>query len=84
VLPANASDTGKGSLTFSLSLLDYSNQNLYLSYLTADGADLLSGTTWNGISYESSNDGTPETVNSTITAIPIGSNGKVSVTVRDS
>jgi hypothetical protein len=67
-----------------LSLPDYSNQNLYLSYLTADGTDLLSGTTWNGISYESSNDGTSETVNSTITAIPIGSNGKVSVTVRDS
>ncbi|OCL14149.1 glycoside hydrolase family 79 protein [Glonium stellatum] len=82
--PVNASDTGKGSFTFSLSLPDYANQNLYLSYLTADGADSLSGTTWNGISYESSNDGTPKTANSTITTIPIGSNGNVAVTVRDS
>jgi len=35
------------------------------------------------MSYESSNDGTPKTVDSTITAISIGSNGMVSVTVRD-
>lgn len=31
----------------------------YLSYLTGAGADATSGTSWNGLSYEASGDGTP-------------------------
>ncbi|OCK80203.1 glycoside hydrolase family 79 protein [Lepidopterella palustris CBS 459.81] len=81
---ANSSDTNKGSYTFTFSLPSYSGQYLYLSYLTAAGADALSATTWNGISFESSSSGTPKTVNSTLTTLTIGADGKISVAVRDS
>lgn len=40
---ANASDS-KGSLTVDISLPDFLGQTLYLSYLTADGADSTQGT----------------------------------------
>ena len=81
---ANESTANKGGLTFRLTQLP-AGETLYLSYLTAAGADSLDGTTWNGISYEGgSNDGNPRTVNETIATVTVGSNGEASVYVRDS
>ncbi|ERF69240.1 hypothetical protein EPUS_08919 [Endocarpon pusillum Z07020] len=80
---ANASDD-KGSLTIDVSLPDFSGQTLYLSYLTAEGADSTQGTTWNGISYDVSGDGSPTIVSSDTRNITVGSDGRVSVEVRDS
>jgi len=81
---ANASDNSKGSLTFRLSLPSAKGQSLYLSTLTADGADSQSGVTWNGMSYEKNSDGTPTTVDQAVQTVSIGSDGSASVTVRDS
>jgi Glycosyl hydrolase family 79 C-terminal beta domain len=80
---ANASDP-KESLTIDVSLPDLAGQTLYLSYLTADGADSTQGTTWNGVSYDESGDGSPTIVTSDTKNVIIGSGGNVSVDVRDS
>ena len=82
--PANVSETNKPSLTWDLSLpTQFAGQELYLHYLTNDGADAKHGTTWNGVSYEQSGDGTPTLVNDTVSSVTIGSGGSVSVVVRD-
>lgn len=81
---ANASETHKDSLTFDLTLpTEFAGQTLYLSYLTADGADSKHGTTWDGVSYETSGDGTPTVADDTIHSTTVGADGSVSVTVRD-
>ncbi|KAI9708695.1 MAG: hypothetical protein M1828_002679 [Chrysothrix sp. TS-e1954] len=82
--PVNASDSHKNSLTISLSLPAQSGQTLYLSYLTADGADSKTGTVWNGISYEQSDDGKPTTVDKSVDSVKIDSSGTATFTVRDS
>ncbi|EXJ81286.1 hypothetical protein A1O3_07576 [Capronia epimyces CBS 606.96] len=83
--PANVSEPNKPSLTFELTLpTQFAGQDLYLAYLTNDGADAKHGTTWNGISYEKSGDGTPTAVNDTVQTVTIGHGGLVNVTVRDS
>ncbi|EXJ95859.1 hypothetical protein A1O1_00984 [Capronia coronata CBS 617.96] len=83
--PANVSEANKPSLTFELTLpTQFAGQDLYLAYLTSDGADAKHGTTWNGISYEESGDGTPTRVNNTVETVTIGHGGSVNVTVRDS
>ncbi|OCT46731.1 putative glycoside hydrolase family 79 protein [Cladophialophora carrionii] len=83
--PANVSMANKPSLTWDLSLpSQFAGQDLYLHYLTNDGADAKHGTTWNGVSYEESGDGTPTLVNDTISTVRIGNDGSVSVVVRDS
>jgi len=83
-LLANATETDKGEVTVELSLPAFAGQTLYLSYLTADGADSRFNTTWNGLSYEQSGNGLPTTVNSTVPTIQIPQNGSVSFSVRDS
>lgn len=80
---ANASDS-KGSLTIEVSLPDFAGQTIYLSYLTADGADSLHGATWNGISYEESGDGSSTTISPNTKNVTIGSDGSVYIEVRDS
>jgi len=82
---ANVSDTSKESLTVSLSLpSSLSGQVLYLAYLTNDGADATANTTWNGISFEQSGNGSPTTVDTSEDATAtIASDGSVSITVRD-
>ena len=50
------------ALRIDLSLPGFAGQTLYLSYLTADGADAKHGATWNGTSYEQSGDGAPTKV----------------------
>jgi len=82
-MPANISDE-KNTLTFVLSLpTEFAGQELYLAYLTNTGADARHGTTWNGLSYEQSGDGTPTVVNSTVDILTIGDDGTVGVPVRD-
>lgn len=81
---ANMSDTLKQRLTFKLHLPDFAGEKLYLSYLTSDGADAKSGTTWNGTSYERSGDGTVTVVDKTVHRVPIGSDGSATMNIRDS
>lgn len=81
---ANISTSAKPTLTVSLTLpTSLAGQTLYLSYLTADGADAKNGTTWNGISYEQDTEGKPTLVNGTTTTVTIGSDGGVDVPLRD-
>lgn len=79
---ANSSETNKGSLDVSLSLSDYKGQTLYLSYLTADGADSTTGMTWNGMSY-SDDDGKASKVGD-VQTVKISDDGDATVSVRDS
>ncbi|OJD37920.1 glycoside hydrolase family 79 protein [Diplodia corticola] len=73
----------KSNLPISLSLPDYKGQTLFLSRLTADGADSTTGTTWNGMSY-SDDDGKATAVNDTAESVKIDSSGKATFSVRDS
>ena len=80
----NASATVKQSLTVDLTLpAQFAGKQLYLSYLSNDGADSKTGTTWNAISYEMSGDGTPTHVADSVQSITIGNDGSVQVSVRD-
>jgi len=74
----------KGSVSVTVSLPDFAGQTLYISELTADGADSRFNTTWNGLSYEQSGTGLPTVVNSTIPTVQVGSDGTATFSVRDS
>lgn len=74
----------KNEVTVTLSLPDFANQTLYLSYLTAAGADARFNTTFNGLSFEITGNGLPTVVNSTVPTVQIGADGSVSFQVRDS
>ncbi|KAF1992699.1 glycoside hydrolase family 79 protein [Amniculicola lignicola CBS 123094] len=81
---ANASNSNKESFTFDLNLGgENGDLNLYLSYLTADGADSLEGTTFNGITYDDIT-GKASTANTTPVPLRTSSSGRVSIPVRDS
>lgn len=82
-LQANASEANKGSLNVSLSLDGYEGQTLYLSYLTAPGADSKNGTVWNGLQY-SDTDGTSSSTGAAVRNVTIGEDGTALVNVRDS
>lgn len=75
------------SLTFSITLASsLANEVLYLSYLTADGADVQHNTTWNGISFEKG-EGLATAINtdsSLVQTVKVGSDGVAKVVVRDS
>src|SRR5271156_6498320 len=81
---ANVSETSKNNLTIDLFLPNFAGKTLYLSYLTAAGADAKRGTTWNGTSYEQSGDGTPTKVNNAVYTAVVASNGAATLTLRDS
>lgn len=83
-LQSNVSNTNKGRAGFTFHIPDAAGEYFYLSYLTADGADATNGTTWNGISYEVSGDGTPTVVNTNVDSIKVPKNGTFTVQVRDS
>ena len=81
---ANVSLSDKPTLTFQLTLdAQFAGEDLYLAYLTNDGADAQHGTTFNGVSYEESGDGTPTTVDDAVQTVTINSDGTVSIDVRD-
>jgi hypothetical protein len=81
---ANVSETFKNNLTIELFLPNFAGKTLYLSYLTAAGADAKHGTTWNGTSYEDSGDGTPTKVDTAVFTAVVASNGAATLTLRDS
>lgn len=69
---------------FVLSLPSLAGQTVYLSTLYADGVDSTSNVQWNGISYEQSGTGQPRTVNGTQWTMTVGTDGTLTVPVRDS
>ncbi|KAJ1036052.1 hypothetical protein NDA18_000199 [Ustilago nuda] len=76
--------SGKPSYhSFLLSLPFLAGQTVYLSTLYAQAVDSTANVTWNGISYESSPDGRPSTVNATQSTMVVGVDGSLSVAVRD-
>jgi hypothetical protein len=82
---ANASDTDKGSIDFSFSLPDLKGETMFLSYLTAEGADTIHNVTWNGLSFESDSVGTVSNAQDQSGQIVVlDSNGAATITVRDS
>lgn len=82
---ANISEPNKASVDVSLKVpSSLSGQVLHLSYLTSDGADATTGTTWDGMSYEESGDGTPTYVSNEDITAQVGSDGTVTFSVRDS
>lgn len=83
-IQANSTSDSIANLTVTLNLPDYAGKTLYLSYLTAAGANVESNATWNGISFEQNSVGTPVTLDSTVQTVVIDSDGVANVTVRDS
>ncbi|WYZ43256.1 hypothetical protein EsH8_VI_000955 [Colletotrichum jinshuiense] len=82
---ANVSESNKGSVTVDVVLpSSLAGQTLHLAYLTSEGADATSGTTWNGISFEQGNDGQQTQVSNENVTVTVGSDGKASIPVRDS
>jgi len=81
---ANSSQTSMSSFTFNVNLgSTNANKDVFLSYLTADGADSQKGVTWNGMKY---NDITGESsvADNTVKVVRSDSQGRISVPVRDS
>lgn len=81
---ANATQTSFSSAEFTFNLPTLVGKTFYLSYLTAPGADSTMHTTWNGISYQATGDGTPMVVNEKVDSVLVGSDGKATFKVRDS
>ncbi|KAI1403513.1 glycoside hydrolase superfamily [Hypoxylon fuscum] len=81
---ANSSQAQKDHLTVQLHLpMSLANQTVYLAHLTNQGADATMNTTWNGISFEQSGDGTPTQVSDDGQTVEIASDGTASFSVRD-
>lgn len=82
---ANASDSDKSNLTVTISLpSSLAGKTVHLAYLTNDGVDAKYNSTWNGISYEQSGDGTPTQVSDEDETVTVGDDGSLSISVRDS
>ncbi|KAF2010022.1 glycoside hydrolase family 79 protein [Aaosphaeria arxii CBS 175.79] len=80
---ANSSES-KGSFTFNLDLgSDYQDRDVFISYLTADGAESLDTTTFNAMKY-SDTDGLASRANEDPAPIRTSSTGAISIPVRDS
>lgn len=79
-----SSSANQGSFTFNLNLGSASaNKDVFLSYLTADGADSQSGIVWNGMSYDDVT-GVASNVDNQQNIVQTDSQGRVAVPVRDS
>ncbi|KAI2631653.1 glycoside hydrolase family 79 protein [Xylaria nigripes] len=68
-------------LKLPISLADH---KIHMAYLTGDGADATRNTTWNGISFEMTDDGMPTKVSDTQDTLQVGKDGIVNLSVRDS
>jgi hypothetical protein len=80
---ANSSEA-MNSYTFNLNLGSANaNKNVYLSYLTAPGADSQSEVTWNGMAYDDVT-GNSTLVDDSENQFTLDGSGKLSVQVRDS
>jgi hypothetical protein len=81
---ANESQSDKSSFTFNVNFgSSNANKDVYLSYLTADGADSQTGATWNGMSY-SDTTGEASIVDDTVHKVTLDGSGKAAIPVRDS
>ncbi|KAJ4342691.1 hypothetical protein N0V87_000900 [Didymella glomerata] len=81
---ANESQSDKSSFTFNVNFgSSNANKDVYLSYLTADGADSQTGATWNGMSY-SDTTGEATIVDNKAHKVTLDSSGKAAIPVRDS
>lgn len=82
---ANSTQTDQANLTVSLTLpTAMAGKTVHLAYLTNDGIDSKYNTTWNGISYEESGDGSPTTVSDADDTVTVGDDGSLTISVRDS
>jgi hypothetical protein len=82
---ANASDTDKSGIDFTISLPALKGRTLFLSYLTAEGADTIHNVTWNGLSFESDSVGSVSTAqDQSGQTIVLDGSGAATITVRDS
>ncbi|KAI0098587.1 hypothetical protein F4776DRAFT_650327 [Hypoxylon sp. NC0597] len=82
---ANSSQVKKDGVVVQLQLSTAAaGQTVYLSYLTSKGADATANTTWNGISFERSGDGTPTQVSAAEQTAQVADDGTASFSVRDS
>lgn len=80
---ANSSED-KSSFTFNINLGSANaNKDVFLSYLTADGAESQKGVTWNGLSYDDIT-GQSTVADGTVNVVTADSSGKIQVPVRDS
>ncbi|OTB12033.1 glycoside hydrolase family 79 protein [Daldinia sp. EC12] len=81
----NSSQEHKDGISIQLQLpSSAAGKTVYLSHLTNSGADATSNTTWNGISFEQNEDGTPVQVSDDEHTVRVDSNGMVNFTLRDS
>ncbi|USP78746.1 glycoside hydrolase family 79 protein [Curvularia clavata] len=81
---ANASVATKPTFTFKLNLgSDNANKQVFISYLTAPGADSQTDVTWNGMKYDDIT-GESSVVDGTVIMVTTDGSGKVSIPVRDS
>ncbi|KAI1476523.1 hypothetical protein F4774DRAFT_392605 [Daldinia eschscholtzii] len=81
----NSSQEHKDGISIQLQLpSSAAGKTVYLSHLTNSGADATSNTTWNGISFEQNEDGTPVQVSDDEHTVQVDSNGVVNFTLRDS
>ncbi|KAF2677163.1 glycoside hydrolase family 79 protein [Lentithecium fluviatile CBS 122367] len=81
--PSPSTESNKASYTFDLDLGTQSaNKDVFLSYLTADGSESLTGTSWNGMTYDDVT-GLASQTDNTIYKTRTDGSGKVSVQVRD-
>lgn len=79
-----SSSSDKGSFTFNLNLGSANaNKDVFLSYLTADGAESQSGIIWNGMSYDDVT-GVATIVDNQQVIVKADSQGRIAVPVRDS
>lgn len=81
---ANASESNKGSFSFNLNLgSDNANKEVFISYLTAPGADSQTDVVWNGMKYDDITGESSQVDNNVVMTTADGS-GKVTIPVRDS
>ncbi|KAH9874401.1 hypothetical protein IAQ61_003590 [Plenodomus lingam] len=78
------STSDKGTFTFNLNLgSSNANKDVFLSYLTADGAESQTGVTWNGMSYDDVT-GLASVVDNQQNVVRADGQGRIAVPVRDS
>ncbi|KAK9426637.1 hypothetical protein SUNI508_00164 [Seiridium unicorne] len=86
-MPSNTSAKDKPSVTVRVNTsTDLAGQKVHLSYLSNAGSDSTEGTTWNGLDFETSGDGTSTDIDDGLSGqtVQIADDGTVEFQVRDS
>lgn len=86
-MPNNVSQASQSGLGVIVRLPKrYTSKMVHLSYLSGPGSDATANTTWNGIEYESSGDGTPTAIDDGLSgkSFQVGVDGTINIDVRDS